>query len=452
MSFFTKIINIYILLSIITAISPSEKNKVIEYCDINQYCNSCTLCGNRTNDYSPCSYYNLFCRKKFTNQEHFQESYLEKYSNFFRNIQNANEFCGQEMYTLDSSKNSFSIISKSNKNIQNSKINHCNYEIHNTKYFNNQKDIANLIIKFNTNNFEKPSLKFIFNILLQNSLSKSSKLIAINETDLINEQYKITLNDYDRVIILLDFYVDKKYNLDIDEYIEIKIDTNNPGNKNNLFQNIIITVIFSVFGVLILTIMNILYYRRTKIREMQIQIEILRQEEIQRKKREEKINKLFKTILILKEFNENDVINDCTECSICLEQFVVKCLICITPCKHIFHYECLRSFIETIKGEKKPMIKCPLCKYDFLEEENGVKYEINNINNQTSYVVVNNNENNNNESNNNQNNINENNNNESNINENNNNENNIYENNNENNAQQNNYMIMSRTINLISTS
>ena len=121
-------------------------------------------------------------------------------------------------------------------------------------------------------------------------------------------------------------------------------------------------------------------------------------------------------ILIQTEFNENDVTNDCTECAICIEKFVDKCLICITPCKHIFHYECLSKFIETAKGKQKPTIKCPLCNYDFLEEKNEDKKlnEINNISNHINNIEINNNENNNNENNNIEININENNNNENN--------------------------------------
>ena len=115
---FKKMNNIYIFLSIIIVISLNEKNTVLEFCDINLYCNSCTLCGNGTNEYTLCSYYNLFCTEKFSNRVNFQESFLEKYSKFFRNISNANEFCGQEKYNLDSVINSFSIINKSNKKIK----------------------------------------------------------------------------------------------------------------------------------------------------------------------------------------------------------------------------------------------------------------------------------------------------------------------------------------------
>ena len=146
MSLIATFINIYILLSIIIIISLNRKNKALGYCNIGQYCNSCKLNGNGVNDYNSCLYYNILCTENLTNRTIFQESYLDEYSKFFRNISDANEFCGQEIYILDSVTNSFSIINKSFKKIQNSNVNHCNYEIHNTKYFNNQVDIANLII------------------------------------------------------------------------------------------------------------------------------------------------------------------------------------------------------------------------------------------------------------------------------------------------------------------
>ena len=385
MSLISKIINIYIFLISIIIISSNQKNTLLEYCDIDKYCSSCTLCGNETNDYTLCSYYNIFCSEKYTNRTNFQELYIKKYSVFFRNIQNSNEFCGQEMYRLDSIKNSFLIMKKSNKKIKTSSINHCNYEIQNVKYFNNQLDIANLIIKFNSNNYEKNNMKLIFNILLKNSHSKLSKLTTINEMDLIKNNYKITLNDYDTIIILLDF--DFKNETDIDGYLEIRIDINNSGNKMHKINkrvNILLIVIFSILGVSIFTIINFIYYRRKQNRNIKIQKEFFQQEEFKRKQKEEKINKLFETILILKEFNQNDITNNCTECAICIEKFIDKYLICITPCKHIFHYECLSNFIESIKGKKNPIIKCPLCQYDFLEEENGDKRLNKNNNNENN--------------------------------------------------------------------
>ena len=280
----SKIINIYILLLIII-ISPNVKNTVLKYYNIVQFGNSCTLSRDRINEYNSC---NIFCAEDFINRTNFEELYIEKYSKFFRNLPNANEFCGQEMYTLNTITNSFSIINKSIKDIQNSNINYCNYEIHNTKYFNNQLDIANLIIKFNTNNSEKNNLKLIFNILLQNSYLNSSKLETINEMDLIKEHYKIGLNDYDKIIILLNFYIDNKNNSDIDESIEIKIDTNNSNNKKNSLRNIILIVIFSILGISVMIAINFICYRRKEIQDIQIQNEIIKQEELKKNKEKKK--------------------------------------------------------------------------------------------------------------------------------------------------------------------
>ena len=402
MSSFKKIMDIYILLiSIITIVSPNEKNTSLEYCDIDKYCDKCTLCGNGTNDYSPCSYYNLFCTEKSTDSKNstiFKGTYKNKYSTFFRSISNANEFCGQEKYSFNSVIKSFTIINKSNKNIKDLNINHCNYEIYNRKYFNNKFDVANLKIKFNTNNSQKNNLKLIFNILLQNSRTQISFLSIVNEMDLIKQPYEITLNDYDTIAILLDFYLDDKTITNINESLEIRIETDNQGNKLNKIINIVLIVVFSVVGVAIIASIIFAIYRRKKNRDMvRIQNQVLQQDEVIRTQKVEKINKLFETKLKSKEFNENNITNDCTECAICIEKFVNKCLVCVTPCKHIFHYECLKKFVETAKNKQNPVIKCPLCNYDFLEENDNKKLnEINNTNNRT-----NNNENNNNEINNN---------------------------------------------------
>ena len=366
MLFLKKISNRSILLfSIIVIITSNEINTPSEFCSIYKYCSDCKFCGEDTNDYTSCSYYNLFCTEKLTNNTSFQESDIKKYSTFFRNIQDANNFCGQETYTIDSLRKSFTIINKSNRNINSFNINHCNYEIKNNKYYNNDLDIANLIIKLNSNNSNKNNLKLTFSILYKNSHSKTYSLITMSESDILNKNFELTLNDYQTIIILLDF--NQKNFENNDEYLEIRIDTDNPSVRLNRIINILLIVVFTVLGLSIIASIIVVIYRRKINRDMN---RILQQEELNIKQKMEKINKLFETILKPKEFNENEISNDCTECAICIEKFVNKCLICITPCKHIFHYECLKKLIETAKKKQKPIVKCPLCNYDFLEEKN----------------------------------------------------------------------------------
>ena len=354
-----------------------------ENCDVDKYCGQCSYCGVEGNDYTKCSYNNIFCTQKSTNYTIINETYLYNYNIFFRNIENANIFCGQENYTLDSLVDSFPIIKKSNKDIKNSNINHCDYKINNNKYFYNFDDGANLIIKYKANDSEKNTIKFTFNILLRDSRLGLSKLRIIKETDLVLSDYELNLKNYDIVKILLDFYVENEINENIDEYLEIKINTDNPSIERERLMKILIIVIFSFLALVIIALLIAIYYRCKKMQNLvQAQNEILRQEELKKKEKHEKINKLFETLLIPKIFNEKDVSNDCTECAICIEKFTEKNLVCITPCKHIFHYECLKKCVETAKSQEKQDIKCPLCNYDFLEEKNVDKKlnEITNVN------------------------------------------------------------------------
>ena len=49
-----------------------------------------------------------------------------------------------------------------------------------------------------------------------------------------------------------------------------------------------------------------------------------------------------------------DKIKD-TECTICLDEYVIGDIICYIPCFHFFHYICLKEWT-------KKSNKCPLCK------------------------------------------------------------------------------------------
>jgi hypothetical protein len=48
-------------------------------------------------------------------------------------------------------------------------------------------------------------------------------------------------------------------------------------------------------------------------------------------------------------------------CPVCLEKFDEKKQICITPCKHIYHYNCIYDYVLNTKDTL-----CPLCKFDYL--------------------------------------------------------------------------------------
>lgn len=59
------------------------------------------------------------------------------------------------------------------------------------------------------------------------------------------------------------------------------------------------------------------------------------------------------------------------ECSICLEAFVANEQVVVTPCKHMFHGDCITPWVKS-HG------KCPICRLSFCERNTR---NTNNINN-----------------------------------------------------------------------
>ena len=102
------------------------------------------------------------------------------------------------------------------------------------------------------------------------------------------------------------------------------------------------------------------------------------------------IQKLKKEKKYLKKYN----VNETTACSICLEEFVEnKSLVSITPCLHIFHYNCLKNWLFSENSN----CQCPYCNYDLLSNKKPTqrhkKQETNNINEKQNKVENKNNEN-----------------------------------------------------------
>ena len=79
-----------------------------------------------------------------------------------------------------------------------------------------------------------------------------------------------------------------------------------------------------------------------------------------------KVDDLFKTELLPTIYNKNNVINDCYNCTICMEDFIDNSSIIVkTKCGHIFHEKCFKKLIY--KNIICP--KCPNCNYLILGPE-----------------------------------------------------------------------------------
>ena len=76
-------------------------------------------------------------------------------------------------------------------------------------------------------------------------------------------------------------------------------------------------------------------------------------------------NEIKKIKFSQEKFNHDEI------CSICLGKYDEKNDICITPCKHYFHFFCLYQYIINSKDTN-----CPLCKFNFLNVLKGKNIDI----------------------------------------------------------------------------
>ena len=335
-------------------------------CNLKEDCDHCDFCGKISLDYSTCNFDNVFCKYTQDNNYEYNSALQDKYSNYFRSDLEINNFCGEKYYNLNSMKDTFTIFESKLNSINLSKPLHCDYIIDNKYYYNHETDkaelnfqIKNMTMTYKNNTDENNNIKF--NLFLIYNIVDS--VIFLNLTDDIIRNSKI-FRRLDKIVeleVLIDFKND--INDTIDEYLEITIFTDNPSKKNRIM--LIIAIVFTVFVALVIIILVILYiFFRKKLNIFRTSEDAMLEKQMKMEKNRELIKQLLENILFPKVFNKEIIVNDCENCSICLDSFEPeKSLVSITQCNHVFHYECIKEWIE--KNVLNPL--CPNCKYALLE-------------------------------------------------------------------------------------
>ena len=369
----TGIFNLLILFqfSIINA------NKLQKFCDIEAYCNNCTFCKmNPRHNNSQCSFKNLFCLQKRSNELFFNETILPQYISFFQNNTDNSKIYIEENINLTTLIKSFDLIKITNKDNKNINEFHFYCLINNTKYFNNKRDSAFLSVEYNLqNNIKENNLSknILFYAIFENTKTNGFLILNGDDEKIKNLKWKQGINRYDKIIILLEFYNKNIFENDEDNF-EIEIETKNMSiiKRKNIIR---------IIGTLIIFFILTIFITRTYscIKKKKINRELKRVLETERNKKVELFQNIFKNVLTQTELSSRNIIKDYSQCPICLQTFLLKCSICITPCKHVFHYECLKKFAET-KIDDISTLKCPLCNFVFLNKKlKGLKCSRNNF-------------------------------------------------------------------------
>ena len=405
------IIVLIIVLSLISSISSqSNNNNQNATCSLYQDCNSCDFCGESDSDYSHCNFQDIFCHHIESNNFEYNSKLKESYSNYFRTDKDIDSFCGKEVIELHSMEEGFTLFeSKYDMNLLSKKIN-CDYFINNTYYCDHDSDTAKLHFELKNTEYNQ-TIEFVLYMIYK--MGNSIRFLNLTDKDMRNRKLNRTLTKISEFVLLIDFKNNNNNNLIEQEYLEITLITDNPSKKSRIIFIIILTIcIFLLALIIVLIILYFCIKKRMETRYREIRENEIIENEKKKKENEEKIKNLLSNSLKPILFNKDINANDCTNCTICIESFEIgKSEISITPCNHIFHFECLKKWIE----DNVINPQCPNCKYSFLDDKNLMKSSIIHINrrdnneNNENKENKENNENNNNHQNNNNNNNNNNN-------------------------------------------
>ena len=350
----------------------NQKNKT---CTLFEECKNCSFCGNSSNDYSECNFGNIFCHHSDKDNYEYNIPLKDKYGIFFRYDNEINLFCGNEKISLNKMKDSFQILeTKFNNNIL-SKSLHCDYIISNDFYIDNDEDSATLTLEIKNLNSDSDiyidqnkQLKFTL-YMIYKTTANSLRFINLTDNGIRSFQYNRNLDKISELELLIDFEND--ISSSIEESLIISIITKNQSQKTRLIY-IIILVICAILILLIIVLIILYVYIKRKMENDYLQgIEQERREKEEKiKKNKELIQKLFEGNLKGKIFDQKIKAIGCETCTICIEELKIgESIVSITPCNHIFHFECLKKCFET--NILNP--KCPNCNNDQLS---AIKFNI----------------------------------------------------------------------------
>ena len=348
----------FLLIAYIFSDDPIDPETNIP-CTLDEDCDTCIFCGNTTLDYSQCSYVNIFCHHIQNDNYEYNSNLKSKYSAYFHSDVEIDSFCGENNILLNTMRQSFTLL-KTSSNLLTKAI-HCDYDISNEYYYSHDSDQAKLhfeIIKLNTGN-----RKIKFDLFMIYKIGNSLRFTKWDDENIRENIINKTLDKVSDVEILIDF---KNTELSIDEYLEISILTDNPSKKTKIIY--IVVLVICGFLVMLIVILIILYICIKK--KMEDRFREINEENVEKEKKmkenKKKIEQLYETILRPQIFSNDILNNNCnnTICSICTDNFEVeKSEVMITPCKHIFHYTCLKPWIDN--NILTP--KCPNCNYNILD-------------------------------------------------------------------------------------
>ena len=347
------------------------------FCDFSQECSYCQNCWESVDDYCSCSFYNAFCYNFTKISYTYNSSFLFKYDKNNCIAQaTVDNICGVDDISKEiNDKTLYTFFSFNNPNYLNNNNLLCHYTIKNDVQ-NSKEDIV-FEVEMNINKQNNKTIDNRKNLLIfffQDYTSNTKTLYEINLNEFENKKYSLKFAEYKYISIYISLIQNNNYFMDneiISMSLGVKKDTTKVANYKKYKYSLIVICIICIVCFGACFILYLIKYKRNRelIRMRALGMANNINEIDNRMSQEEKktkLEKLFKEKLKKKKYLKKYNINESTACSICLEEFIEnESLVCITPCLHIFHYDCLNNWLFTDNSN----CQCPYCNYDLLSKK-----------------------------------------------------------------------------------
>ena len=377
-----KIDNLFFLL-ILLLIFDYSFGQIGNYCNLSNYCSNCTICGSDNGNYCSCNFYNSYCLNEGSSASSFLNDFIIKYDGCLTDNGNMESICGASDISIKDGENK-TITFKSTD----SSDFICYYNIKKSEINNNK-----MTITLRKDGLESP--KFDLYLIRYNS-NNETKITSLSDTVLRNY---IQLEDSDCQRISVYFDIEDAQNLEkislnfLDNkendqetptttpYRGTSPSKSSSSSKTGLIIGLVIGAIVLVIGV----ILAIIFAKKFSSKSEETVIVPTTNANLNNttmnnyseyyrivNTNKEKVDSLFKTELSSKIYNKNNTVNECYNCTICMEDFIDnKSIVVTTKCGHTFHQKCLQNWIY--KNIICP--KCPNCNYLILGPESNINLE-----------------------------------------------------------------------------
>ena len=351
-----------------------------DYCGIDHQCGYCDHCWENESNYCSCHFYNGFCYNNTKNGYSYNTSFLFGYDrNKCQSKYDFEDICGvSDISSKISDEKFYKFFSFDNPEYLENNNLLCYYTFNNKE---KSKEYLLLEIEVVLNHQELLDIdngKNLMIIFVQEFDSSTKTLYEINLNEFIKKKVTVKIEPYQSISIYISLI---KKN---DNFNNIEIQSMNVGIKRDNAKalqlkrykySLIIICIICIICVGSCFILYLIKYKRNRelltLRAINMANnlnELGNQADPQEKRN--KLENLFKTKLKKRKYLKKDNVNETTACSICLEEFVEnKSIVCITLCKHVFHYDCLHNWLFTENSNSH----CPYCNYDLLSDKKPMK-------------------------------------------------------------------------------